>query len=520
MRLFSLRSLIALSFFASVPALADDLHRGVSAELNLDLMLSNLNAPTGAAFLPDGRLLITEQFSGRVLLWNGTEAPSTVGSVNIQTGSERGLLGITVDPLFASTGRVYFYYSTNDAQSVGYAVMDAGTDVLDTANMTILITGLSANRNHNGGGLAFGPDGYLYIGVGDSGCNCGCAPGTNTSNYSGTCLTGLKGKLLRIDRDGGIPSDNPLVNETSVAACGEGNSCRAARTAPTGTGAPRTEIYNWGLRNPWRFTFDEQSGNLWIGDVGEVTWEEITVSTGPGQHHGWPYREGEAGQPRSRCNEITPQSGACKEPAVAYPRASSGSVTGGVFSNHCSWPAAWHGTYWFGDYAQAKVWSVTPNSARDGVTGPVTTVVTGAAGPVQFMRGPDGGIYYVDVNTGTLWRITPSNPAPCDEMDAMVDVDSGQRADSGVVPDAGAEVDTGVDSGTPPEDSGVSTADSGTLPADSGISPQDSGVSPADAGTPVETEDSCRCVRAENPANAWGLLMFGLLLGLRIRRRG
>jgi glucose/arabinose dehydrogenase len=518
MRLFSLRSLIALCLF-STPALADDLHQGVSADLNLDLMLSNLNAPTGGAFLPDGRLLITEQFSGRVLLWDGTGAPSTIGSVDIQTGSERGLLGITVDPLFATSGRVYFYYSTGDAQAVGYAVMDAATDALDTANMTVLLTGMAANRNHNGGGLAFGPDGHLYIGVGDTGCNCGCAPGTNTSNYSSTCLTGLKGKVLRIDRDGGIPADNPLVNETSVASCGEGNTCRAARTAPTGTGAPRTEIYNWGFRNPWRFAFDEQSGNLWIGDVGEVTWEEITVSTGPGQHHGWPYREGEAGQPRARCNEITPQSGDCKEPAVAYPRSGGGSVTGGVFSNHCSWPAAWHGVYWFGDYAQARVWSVTPNSNRDGANGAPTTVVTGAAGPVQFMRGPDGGIYYLDVNTGTLWRITPSSPAPCDGMDAMVIVDSGPVADSGPAADTGIVADSGVDSGTSPVDSGAATSDSGTPVTDSGVVRADSGASPVDAGTPGDADDSCRCVRAQSSGNALGVLMLGLFLGLRIRRR-
>lgn len=512
--------LLASCLVVSSAAFADDLANGVNTELQLDLMVSGLSAPTGGAFLPDGRLLITEQASGRVLLWDGVAAPTEVGRVAVEASSERGLLGVTVDPQFETSRRVYFYYSTGGAQAAGYALMDAATDLIDTANMTVLVTGMAANRNHNGGAIAFGPDGYLYLGVGDTGCNCGCAPGTNTSNYSGTCLTALKGKVLRVDRDGGIPSDNPLVNETAVAACGQGLDCRAAGTAPTGMGPPRTEIYNWGFRNPWRFAFDEQTGHLWIGDVGEVTYEEITISTGPGQHHGWPYREGMEGQPVTRCNEITPQSGDCKEPAVVYPRSESpqtrsASVTGGVFSNHCSWPVAWHGLYWFGDYAKARVWAVTPNAARDGVDGGRTVIVTGAQGPVHFMRGPDGGIYYLDVNTGTLWRITPAQPVSCGEPDAGLEPDAGP--DAGPAEDTGPAVDTGVQADASPAE------DAGATPTDTGVAViPDAGITAGDAGqnTPSTDSDGCRCAKPTPSASGWStVVLLTFALGLRRRRR-
>lgn len=518
MKRSSCLGLIAGLALAALPARADDLHPDVAADLSLELVLSNLSAPTGGAFLPDGRLLIIEQFSGRVQLWDGQSAPRTVGTVEVQTGNERGLLGVAVDPEFETSRRIYFYYSTGGAQSAGYALMDPATGDIDTANMVELISGMAAGRNHNGGAIGFGPDGHLYLGVGDTGCNCGCAPGTNTSNYFGTCLTGLNGKILRIDRDGGIPSDNPLVGVRGVAACGDGTGCRAAGTAPTGTGAPRTEIYNWGFRNPFRFAFDAQTGYLWVGDVGEITNEEITISTGPGQHHGWPYREGREGQPVTRCGEVTSQSGDCTEPAVVYPRSESpntrsASVTAGVFSQHCSWPQAWRGRYWFGDYSKARVWAVTPNAARDGVDGARTVIATGVGGVVQFMESPDGGVYYLNVNTGTLWRIVPANPEPCPGTDAGVEVDSGPAPDVGPAPDTGVE----DDSGSAPPEAGV--------PVDGGVD-ADAGTPPAaDAGEAVEGDgdgDGCRCIGGSHPgAGAAGLalLLLGAHLGRPRRRR-
>ncbi|MCA9553197.1 MAG: PQQ-dependent sugar dehydrogenase [Myxococcales bacterium] len=500
-------------------ARADNLDPAVAADLDLQLVLQGLNAPTGGAFLPDGRLLITEQASGNIKLWDGvSDQTRTVGTVNVQRSSERGLLGLAVDPEFETSHRVYMYFSTNGAQSVGYAVMDPATGDLDIPNMTILLDGMAADRNHNGGALAFGPDGNLYIGVGDTGCNCGCAPGTNTSNYFGTCLTVLKGKVLRIDRDGGIPPTNPLVGVNEVLGCGTGAACSSASVAPNGTAAPRQEIYAWGFRNPWRFSFDEETGYLWIGDVGEVTFEEIDVSTGPGQHFGWPYREGEAGLPVTRCSEITPESGDCREPAFVYPRnespnTQSASVSGGVFSNHCSWPEAYRGRYWFGDYAKARVWTLTPNAARDGVVGGRDVIVTGAGGPVHFMRGPDGAIYYLSVTSGTLWRIAPQNPDPCEMPDSGVEDDAGVAADTGVMDDAGVVEDTGVGGDAEPQDALTPPVDSGVIP-DSGVAP-DAGT--PDAGGEAPSEGGCGCTGTT--AGVPGAAMAGLLLMAAVLRR-
>lgn len=510
-------ALLPAALLLTSPVLADDLEPGLAGDLTLDLVLSDLNVPTGGAFLPDGRLLITEQFSGRVQLWDGTNAPRTIGQFNVQTGNERGLLGIAVDPEFETSRRIYVYLSTGGAQAAGYVTMDAATDELDVAGLTLLIEGMASSRNHNGGAIAFGPDGHLYLGVGDTGCNCGCAPGTNRNNFFPACLNSLHGKVLRIDRDGNIPETNPLVNVSDVPACTAGGSCNAANDVPSGSTAPRTELYNWGFRNPFRFAFDEQTGHLWIGDVGERTWEEITVSTGPGQNHGWPFREGADGQPVSVCSDTTPVGGDCRDPALAYrrterPQTNAASVTGGVFSNHCSWPESLRGLYWFGDFAKSRVWSVTPNEARDGVTGDRTVVVTGAQGPVQFMASPNGGIYYLNVNTGTLWRVGPANPEPCEGMDAGVAPDSGaQTPDSGsTAPDAG---EPAPDAGTPPEDAGS-------------VEPTpDAGSAAPDAGDPGDEDgdDGCRCVRPDDAGTTvWGWAIVGsltLLGGARRRRR-
>lgn len=535
MRVLHLLPLSAL--FVSLPVSAQQaLDTAVENDLSLTTYVENLSVPTSAKFLPDGRLVITEQFSGNIRLWNGTQL-ETIGTVSVQTSGERGLLGVAVDPEFATSRRLYFYYSAGGAQRVGYAVMDAGTDMVDTENMTVLLENMAADRNHNGGGIEFGPDGHLYIGVGDTGCNCGCDPGTNTNNFFPTCLTSLHGKVLRIDRDGGIPATNPLVGVNEVTACGTGSTCNAANDPLGGTAAPRTEIYNWGFRNPWRFSFDAETGFMWIGDVGEVTFEEITISTGPGQHHGWPYREGFNGQAVSTCATATSQSGDCKEPAFEYahseaPASGSASVTGGVFSHHCSWPEAWRGLYWFGDYNKNRVWTLTPNANRDGVTGGRTIIVRGAGGPVHFTTGPDGAIYYVNVSFGEIMRIAPATPASCDGEDAGVNPDAAEPADANDPPvDAGVPADAapGDDAALPPADAAL-PPDSGS-PADANANPDAAPVEP-DAGSTQDAggtpdagdgtaDEGCGCSVTDRegsaPWLAFGLLASGLLAYRRRR---
>jgi len=388
-------------------------------QLHRERLLGGLQYPSSAAFLPDGRMVIL-QLGGDVLLWDGRSPPKVVGKVGVEMDGERGLLGLAVDPQFSESGRLYLYYSTAGKQRVGYAVLDAKTQKLGP--VTDLVTGLAADRDHNGGGIAFGPDGLLYFGTGDSGCSRSRPPGDG-ENYLGTCLTRLEGKINRIDRDGGIPASNPLVGAADVTACPTSSDCDGVRSIPDRAvkAAPRGEIYNWGLRNPWRFTFDEQTGYLWIGDVGEVSWEEITVSTGPAQHHGWPWREGVRGASNYRCREWTPSSGDCIEPAFAYshfeePADGQGAIVGGVFTSHCSWPIPFRGSYWFGDFSKDRIWMLAVNRERTGVVGARLLAVESAGGPVHLFTGPDGTLYYLSHLSGELWALRPGHPAACGQQ--------------------------------------------------------------------------------------------------------
>jgi glucose/arabinose dehydrogenase len=533
-----------------LPGLASAERLGADgAGLDLSRFVTGLQNPTAAEFLPDGRLVILE-YGGRVRvrpaaggnLIDAGQLPTAVGRI------EQGGLGLAVDPRFATTNRLYFYYSEpntpeNDRHRVAWTTLDPQTNQID-ANVTVILRGLYGPANHNGGGIAFGPDGHLYVGTGDTGCNCNCRPGT-ANNYFPTCLTNLQGKILRIDRDGNVPADNPLVGVNSVRACGANpqpcGSGPNVQPSDQNTGGPRTEIWNWGFRNAWRFGFDEQTGHLWIGDVGEVTWEEITISTGPAQHHGWPFREGEAGDPVSSCSAATPQSGDCVEPAFAYshnerPAAGMGSVTGGVFSNHCSWPAAWAGAYWFAGYSKGRIWTLTPNAARTGVdANSRRVVVEDSGGVVHMTRGPDGAIYAVDLDNGRIYRIAPSAPASCGDPDAGV-VDGGgpplppdASADAGgadvpLFEDAESfDADPLVDAGLPPPDGGAAADAS---PGDTGSAAPDAGTgSAADAGAlPMTDDEGCGCTTTGRPDTddagaGLGLLLLGLALGGRRAQR-
>jgi hypothetical protein len=203
---------------------------------------------------------------------------------------------------------------------------------------------------------------------------------------------------------------------------------------------------------------------MWIGDVGEITWEEITVSKGPGVHHGWPLREARHGDDPSTCLDYTPDAvGPCNDPVFEYGHSenpsNAASVTGGVFSNHCSWPEGWRGRYWFADYVFNRVWTVTPNATRDGVDGERTNIARNAGGPVHFFEGLDGAIYVVSLEGGSISRIEPVSPASC-----------------GGAPDAGVE----------PEDAGVEPADSGASSDDAATPAPDATTPAPDASAPVD----------------------------------
>lgn len=430
--------------------------------------VSGLGQITDFRFLPDGRVVMTQK-TGEVKVRRTDGSIVSAGSFAVDSGSEKGLLGVEVHPQFSSNGRLFFYASdgpsTANKHRVHSIVLRADS-TLDTSTDLILLQNLMGPANHDGGGLAIGPDGKLYVGAGDTGCNSGAPPppvGT-IGNYIATCLATANGKILRINLDGSIPSDNPLAGAgVKVPQCD--GTCGDAPDPAMLTSDPRTEIWAWGFRNPFRLSFDPVTNALWVGDVGEVSYEEIDLVT-KGQHYGWPFREGGVGEPVTICDNLGPNGvGAdCVDPkyfckhngAAGSFDGNCQSITGGVFVDTASWPASFRGHYWFGDNANGNVWTLTPNANRDGfVSNPRADFGTGFGTVTRFLVGPDGQLY-VGRLEGSILRISPrpgvDGGTPDSGMPDAGIPDAG-APDAGKRPDAGSPFDAGpIDfgGGTPP----------------------------------------------------------------------
>ncbi|MCW5892419.1 MAG: PQQ-dependent sugar dehydrogenase [bacterium] len=404
--------------------------------------LTGVGLITDFRFLPDGRCVVVTQ-DGTVLVRPAGGGPlGTAGSFPVDTANEKGLLGLAVHPEFAENGQLLFYYSASNAaggtnvarQRIVMRTLDGAGRLSD--GETPLVTGLAGPLNHNGGALDVGPDGYLYIGVGDTGCNSGTPPEPiyTPTNFFGTCLADHptagaagNGKILRVALDGGIPPSNPLVGATDVTACGA--TCGEA-IAPDRLGPPREDVWAWGFRNPFRLWVDPRTGLVWVGDVGEVAYEEITIAQA-GRHHGWPWREGGRGHAPSQCGVVrigTTVGGDpildqdCVDPvyfcrhnpiADADVDANCFAITGGLIVDGCTWPDALRGRYVFGDNATRLLWTIATTPARDGVTGARADLgrLEGAA-PVALRTGPDEALY-VAALPGRIVRIAPARPALC-----------------------------------------------------------------------------------------------------------
>ena len=295
--------------------------------------VSGLNKPLGMAAISDdsGRLLILEQEGVIRLIENGELKDSPFldirDRINIQ-GSEQGLLGIALAPDFIDS-RI-FYLNYTDLKGDTVIARYQAADDLNTAghdSEQILLRQNQPYRNHNGGNLVFGPDGFLYAGLGDGGS--GGDPQKNAQNTN-TWL----GKLLRIAVTDqtlyAIPSDNPYVN-----------------------GGGKSELWAIGLRNPWRFSFDRLTGDLYIADVGQGSWEEIDfvpAGTPPGENFGWNYREG-----FHPFEGSAPENLVLTDPITEYGHDQGCSVTGGYVYRGQSLPE-WNGVYIYGDYCSGTVW--------------------------------------------------------------------------------------------------------------------------------------------------------------------
>ena len=392
-----MRRFLLLAVLATLPAVAQTLTPGGPANtFQMAPYVSGLGQLTDFRFLPDGRVVMTEK-TGAVKVRRTDGSVVTAGSFTVDSDSEKGLLGVEVDPQFATNTFLYFYASDGPSTANKHRVSKVrlkpdnfldctGSCSTAQGSVQVLLQNLRGPANHDGGGLAIGPDGKLYVGVGDTGANSGLPPGGTITNYIGTCLTTANGKVLRINLDGTIPADNPLAAAgTRVPACD--GSPGSAPDPSNVTGIPRAEIWSWGFRNPFRFWFDAQTGRLWVGDVGEVSYEEVDLVT-KGQHYGWPWREGAFGHPVTTCDNLGANGGGadCVEPAYFCAHAGAAgnadgscqSITGGVFVDSPAWPAPYRGRYFFGDNANGNVWTLTPNAARDGfVPGPRSDFGTG-----------------------------------------------------------------------------------------------------------------------------------------------
>jgi glucose/arabinose dehydrogenase len=404
---------------------------------------------TDFRWLDDGRLVIVAKTGTVWVRPAGGGALVSAGAFSVDTSSEKGLLGVAVDPQFAQNGRLYFYYSADAGAPLPGTDADRHRVVVRTlsgANQlgaeTLLLHGLRGPANHDGGALDVGPDGYLYVGVGDTGNNSNTVPEPpyTPTNFYPTCLaddpTGHgagNGKILRIALDGSIPASNPLVGATNVTACGSGP---ATAISPANVGAPRTEVYAWGFRNPFRLWVDPQTGKVWVGDVGEISYEEVDVVV-PGRHHGWPWREGVHGWPTTKCTDVrigTAGGGApihdedCVEPVYSCRHDDTGgldqsldggcdAITGGQIVDSCDWPPPFRGRYYFADNANGSLYALTPNATRDGIVGGRVDVGSVAPDiPVALRTGPDGALYvavFPASGTSRVVRIAPKAPVVC-----------------------------------------------------------------------------------------------------------
>jgi len=283
-------------------------------------------------------------------------------------GMEEGLLGLAFAPDYASSGKFYLYYSAGNPRRAVVSRFVAQGNTADPASEHVLLEIEEPYANHNGGPLAFGPDGYLYIGVGDGGA--GGDPHGNGQNKDV-----LLGKILRIDVSGEdytIPDHNPFAR-----------------------GGGRGEIWAYGLRNPWRLNFDPETGALWAADVGQGEWEEID-RIAKGGNYGWNVMEG------NHCFE--PASG-CDAAGLLPPRAEYGhdlgcSVTGGYVYRGSAMPEL-DGWYVYGDYCSGRVWAV--NTADD-ESAPVQLANTGAT-ITSFAQDAAGELYLVTFDHG-IRRLT------------------------------------------------------------------------------------------------------------------
>lgn len=336
-----------------------------------------------------GRLFVVEQGGAIWVLRDGQRLETAFLDVSdrispeaLSTGyTERGLLGLAFHPDYAENGVFFIDYTDHSGSSViaRYTVSADDPDRADPASEQQLLVVEQPYANHNGGHLAFGPDGYLYVAMGDGGS--GGDPQNNAQNL-GTLL----GTILRLDvnaEDGyAIPDDNPFV----------------------ATGNTRPEIWAWGLRNPWRFSFDRETGDLYIADVGQNEWEEVNFQPADspgGENYGWrPYEGSQIYSGEQPASEPV-------MPIAEYSHSGTGgcSITGGYVYRGKAIPAL-VGTYFYGDWCSGTIWSARPPGA--GGAWDVRVALESGQSISSFGEDEAGELYVIDYDSGQISRFVPA----------------------------------------------------------------------------------------------------------------
>jgi glucose/arabinose dehydrogenase len=352
-------------------------------DIELHPVLAGLSAPNGVYNAGDGtdRLFVVEQ-GGKILVTDRTRASAKVFldlSSLVSVGAERGLLGLAFHPAFKTNGRLFVDYTDSDGNTVvdEYHAANAA-DRADPSPVQRVLYVKQPQEYHNGGSLAFGPDGYFYIGMGDGGWpedQIGTGPDTSR----------LFGVVLRIDVDRGRPYAIPPGN-------------------PFAHGGGRPEIWLYGFRNPWRLSFDSANGDLWIADVGQVTWEEVDVfrsGEAPGVDYGWSIVEGPA------CFQGSCDLSRFREPVAYYGgrklKTGNCAVIGGYVYRGAAVPGL-DGWYVYSDFCSGRVWTVLAADPSDGPLLRLDTDLT----PTAFGVDESNELYLVDYGSGTLYQFVPA----------------------------------------------------------------------------------------------------------------
>jgi glucose/arabinose dehydrogenase len=345
--------------------------------IRLSRFIGGLDSPLFVATARDGSgLVYVVEQGGRILAVDGSgRRRSTFLDISSRVSccGERGLLGLAFHPDFKSNRRFFVDYTDRNGDTVIAEFRASSTTRADASSQRRLLHIDQPFANHNGGMLAFGPDGFLYIGMGDGGS--GGDPQNN-----GQSLDTLLGKILRIDVDGGSPYSSPSDNPFA------------------GRSGARREIWDYGLRNPWRFSFDRATGAMFIGDVGQQEFEEIDVEpkASGGRNYGWRQMEG------SRCYTSGCSRSGKIAPIAEYSHALGCSVTGGYVYRGSRYPTL-NGAYFYADYCSGRIWALDAAAASRG-TSRVRQLLDTGSSISSFGEDESGELFVCDLG-GTVYRL-------------------------------------------------------------------------------------------------------------------